>query len=100
MRQVPVSRTVTEARLPAGVLEPAVLFGRQQERFLQLLSSRTEASAAAAENERERLAAANAKGSARLWTALSVAAGFLILMFLFLLIAIERHQRRIAAEVD
>jgi hypothetical protein len=40
-----------------------------------------------------------ANGHLSLVTALQIAGGFLVLMFFFLLIAIERHQRRIAAEL-
>ena len=94
-REVPFSRTATEMRLPASVLEPAVLFGRQQERFLKLLSTRTEQGQSAANAERDRLAAGNVTGAQRLWAAVTVMGSFLLLMFLFLLIAIERHQRRI-----
>lgn len=98
-REVPTSRTVTEARLPTGVIEPPVLFGRQQARFIELLGQRTEQSQADANSARARIADGNVVGVARLWTALSVAGGFLVLMFLFLLIAIERHQRRLAAAI-
>ena len=99
-REIPTSRTVTESRLPDGVIEPPALFGRQQDRFLELLASRTDTNSATASAERDRLLTGNATGRARLWTSLSVVAGFFVLMFLFLLIAIERHQRRLVATPD
>jgi TRAP-type C4-dicarboxylate transport system permease small subunit len=48
--------------------------------------------------ERETIVEGISNGKANLWTALTLTLGFLVLMFFFLLIAIERHQRRFARE--
>ena len=95
-RQIPYRTTVTELQLPKGVISYDVLFGAYQERFMTLLEERRLKNVQAANAEREARIADNAEGSVQLWTAVKIAAGFIALMFLFLLIAIERHQRKIA----
>jgi type VI protein secretion system component VasF len=67
-----------------------------QDRFYKLLQKRRDANRAEAENERASIAAGIVDGKLTLWTALQILAGFIVLMFFFLLIAIERHQRRLA----
>lgn len=96
-RQVPYRRTVTEMRLPDGVIAPPDLLQAYQDRFFGLYSERSGQSAAKAAREREAILAGNVAGSVDLWRAVQFGGGFLIVMFLFLLIAIERHQRRLAA---
>lgn len=96
-RTVPVRRTVQETKLPEGVITHAALFHAYQDRYFSLLSERRRANAATAEQERFAIIADNLDGSARLWTAIKFLGGFVVLMFLFLLIALERHQRKIAA---
>lgn len=98
-RTVPFRRTVQEMKLPAGVVSHADLFGAYQDRYLSKLAEKRDSNAAAAERQREEIIADNLNGQARLWSALSVIGGFVALMFLFLLIALERHQRKIAASV-
>lgn len=75
------------------------LSGAYQDRDLSRLAQKKDANAAAAERERDEIIADNLNGKVRLWSALNVVGGFLVLMFLFLLIALERHQRKIAASV-
>lgn len=96
-RQVPVTRTVTDVRLPDGILTPRALFARYQDRYLSLMDERRTSNATKAREERERITIGNAEGQGRLWTAVQVVGGFMVVMFLFLMIALERHQRRIAA---
>jgi hypothetical protein len=98
-RTVPYSRKVQELKLPAGIVSHTALFGAYQDAYLSKLADKRQANAAAAERARNEILANNANGQARLWTALTVVGGFLVLMFLFLLIALERHQRKIAASV-
>jgi hypothetical protein len=86
-------------KLPAGVLSHADLFGAYQDAYASRLAEKRQANAAAAERQRSEILADNLNGRERLWLALSVVGGFLALMFLFLLIALERHQRKIAASV-
>jgi len=99
-RTVPYSRTVQEMKLPPGVISHADLFGAYQDRFLSTLYDKREANAATAQEARQKIIADNFNGRARLWSAMGVVGAFLALMFLFLLIALERHQRRLAAAAD
>ncbi|TKD51848.1 hypothetical protein [Sphingomonas baiyangensis] len=95
-RKVPQSRTVTESRLPKGVTSPPDLFRAYQDRFFALLTQRREENAGKASAERAEIEQDNIIGASRLWSAAYIVGAFISLMFLFLLIAIERHQRRIA----
>lgn len=96
-RSVPYTRKTQELKLPAGVISHSDLFGAYQEAYLTKLANKREANAAAAQRARDEIAADNADGAMRLWYSLLVIGAFLALMFLFLLIALERHQRKIAA---
>lgn len=98
-RSVPYTRQIQELKLPVGIVSHVDLFGAYQDAYLSKLDEKRLANAAEAERERNDIMADNANGQARLWTALTVVGGFLVLMFLFLLIALERHQRKIAASV-
>lgn len=99
------TRTVryTETRVtmvpPEGVLDHQQLFAAYQSNYLDQLSSEREEFADVAAQERGERRAANAEGWAGFEEALTYAAGFLAIMFLFLVIAIERHQRRMAREL-
>ncbi|MGN8000702.1 hypothetical protein [Sphingomonas sp. 22176] len=95
-REVPVSRTVTETRLPDGVIYPADLFRAYHQKFIDTLVERRETNANLAQKARADIQQDNVNGSERLWTAVRIVGAFVVLMFLFLLIAMERHQRRIA----
>jgi hypothetical protein len=98
-RTVPYTRKVQDMKLPAGIVSHTDLFGAYQDAYLSKLATKRQANEAAADRERGEIAADNVTGQARLWSALTVVGGFVTLMFLFLLIALERHQRRIAASV-
>lgn len=95
-REVPYSRQVTEMVLPKGVTAPPELFGAYQNRALELTQSRRREAEEKAEAQKAEILADNARGSANIWLAIQIVGGFLALMFLFLLIAIERHQRVLA----
>jgi hypothetical protein len=95
-REVPVKRTVTEAKLPDGVISPPDLFRAYHKKFISTLVAHRTDNAAKADSTRVDIAHDNATGAQNLWTAMLVVGGFVVLMFLFLLIALERHQRRIA----
>lgn len=96
VRQVPQSRTVTESKLPKGVISPPDLFHAYQDRYFSILTQRRNQNAMTASNERTEIEIGNEIGATRLWAAIYIIGAFVSLMFLFLLIAIERHQRRIA----
>lgn len=96
IREVPQSRTVTESRLPKGVISPPDLFHAYQDRYFSLLADQRRQNARKANAEQLEIEVGNEIGASRLWTAVYIVGAFVSLMFLFLLIAIERHQRRIA----
>lgn len=95
-REVPVKRVVTEMKLPDGVISPNDLFAAYHEKYINTLTSHRTDNAAKAESGRSEIIRGNVIGAENLWTALRVVGFFVVLMFLFLLIALERHQRKIA----
>lgn len=90
------TETVTELQYPKGTQSHAQIFRAFQDRFFDLLQKRREANSAKAERERQGILAGNADGKGSLMVTLQILGGFLVLMFFFLLIAIERHQRKIS----
>jgi Na+-transporting methylmalonyl-CoA/oxaloacetate decarboxylase gamma subunit len=95
--QVPYTEKASSMEYPSGTQSHTQIFRAYQDRFFQLLESRRRTNAAAADSERADITAGIISGKLTLWTTLSVLAAFVVLMFFFLLIAIERHQRRLAA---
>lgn len=91
---VPYKTVVKEMAFPKGTVSHLDLFSSYQANYLQLVDKRKAENAASAEEERNEILADNAEGKINIWTAFQVAAAFLMLMFFFLLIAIERHQRK------
>lgn len=96
--EVPYTETVTKMEYPAGTQSHTQIFRAFQDRFFELLEQRRTANATRAERERQGILAGIAEGQLSLVTALQILGAFLILMFFFLLIAIERHQRKLAQE--
>jgi hypothetical protein len=94
--QTTYTEKVTELQYPKGTQSHTQIFRAFQDRFFSLLQQRREANASKADHERQSILAGNADGKLSLLTALQLLGGFLVLMFFFLLIAIERHQRRIS----
>lgn len=92
--EVPYTTKVASLELPEGVSSPSQTFRAMQDRYFSLLEERRTSNSAAAESEREAISLGNIVGRESLFQALIVLGGFLILMFFFLLIAIERHQRK------
>ncbi|HEX8214844.1 MAG TPA: hypothetical protein VF582_05160 [Allosphingosinicella sp.] len=97
--QVPYTQTVRTAEFPEGTQTHAQIFRAFQDRYFSLLQGRRERYRAEAEREREEISFGNLTGRVTLWTALQILGGFLVLMFFFLLIAIERHQRKLARDL-
>ena len=81
---------------PEGTQSHSQIFRAFQDRFFTLLNQRREDNRAKAAQERSDIQLGNVMGALSLWDALKILGGFLLLMFFFLLIAIERHQRRIS----
>lgn len=99
-REVPYQRTVVETYLPPGVMTPGDLFQAYQDRHFDLLASRRRDNVSKAEAARESIIAGNAEGASRLLRGVMLVGGFLAVMFLFLVIAIERHQRKLVNALD
>lgn len=91
---VPYKVTVTAKEFPKGTISHAALFDSYHQKYLELLHQRRSDAEAAAENERSDILSGQIAGGVSLWSALQIFGAFLALMFFFLLIAIERHQRR------
>lgn len=95
--QTPYTETVSKMELPEGTQTHSQIFRAFQDRYFTLLNERRNASVEKADSERRGILDGIAEGQRSLFTALQVIGVFLALMFFFLLIAIERHQRIIAA---
>lgn len=94
--QIPYTETVYSLEYPEGTKSHIQIFRAFQDRYFKLLHDRREANRLKAADERLGILAGIEIGKLTLWTALQVIGGFIVLMFFFLLIAIERHQRRLA----
>lgn len=94
--EVPYTETVTNMEFPAGTQTHFQIFRAFQDRYVALLDERRRASEARAESERQSIINGISEGRFSLLRALQMVGGFLVLMFFFLLIAIERHQRKIS----
>lgn len=94
---VPYTQTVTSMALPDGLMSHTQIFRGMQDRYLALLTERRERELASVSAKRADIAEGQIVGWGSLHLMLYVLAGFLVLMFFFLLIAIERHQRRVNA---
>jgi hypothetical protein len=101
--QEPYTQRVCEMRFPEGTRSHADIFRAYHDRFFGLLDQRRQENAARAEAARQSIMMDNVEGRFSLGQAAYIFGGFLVAMFFFLLIAIERHQRRLArqqAETD
>jgi hypothetical protein len=94
--EVPYSERKCAMEFPKGTRSHADLMRAYQDQYFQLLGDRRTAARSRAENTRAEIRSGNVEGQLSLMTSLQVLGGFLLLMFFFLLIAIERHQRRLA----
>jgi hypothetical protein len=95
--EVPYTETVRTQEFPEDTQTHAQIFRAFQDRYFSLMNERRERYEAEAARKREEISFGNLMGKTTLWTALQIVGGFLVLMFFFLLIAIERHQRRLSA---
>ncbi|MEJ6011508.1 hypothetical protein [Novosphingobium aquae] len=92
------TETKVSMKRPKGVVSHVDLFAAFHRKYLDTLLGRRAENKQKAEAERNAILDANARGEADLLTAVFVIGGFLALMFFFLLIAIERHQRKLASD--
>jgi hypothetical protein len=98
VKAVPVEKCV--AAYPEGITSPLQAFFQMDRTFRALWLDRRQTAAAEAAAKRDQLAAKKASG----WPALLQAGqgfiAFLAAMFIFLVIAIERHLRRLAKAAE
>lgn len=97
--EVPYTDTVTAMEFPKGTQSYAQIFRAMQDQYFALLEQRRVSNADNAALQRTKIVEANIRGGESLGTALRIFGGFIALMFFFLLIAIERHQRRLSASL-
>lgn len=95
-RSVPVERCVPA--YPDGIVSPAVAFGRADEAFRTLWLEKFDRNASEAATKISQREATRARIGPKLLTALQIAVGFLLVMFFFLIVAIERHLRRLSVQ--
>ena len=98
--QTPYTARECSMRFPEGTQSHLQIFRAYQDRYFSLLSDRRTENTARAQASRQEIVAGNVAGKLNLWTSLMILIGFLVLMFFFLLIAIERHQRHLAAHLQ
>lgn len=94
-RSVPVEKCVPA--YPEGVESPLETFVRLDEAYRLAWASKTSSARAAAEVKAAERQDVRAGAPAAFLLALQIFGGFLVVMFMFLLIAIERHLRSLAA---
>jgi len=78
---------------PEGIVSPRVAFGRADEEFSRLWSQQSEQVRAEARATRDGRVATRAQIGPNLVLALQILGAFLVVMFFFLMVAIERHLR-------
>jgi hypothetical protein len=95
-RAVEQPYSVQQCRMeyPPNTQSHSEIFRAFQDKYLTLLHDRRAANVERAAAKRAEIEAGKIAGAASLFTSLQILGGFLVLMFFFLLIAIERHQRR------
>ncbi|OYW44278.1 MAG: hypothetical protein B7Z08_02905 [Sphingomonadales bacterium 32-68-7] len=99
-RRVPYTANQVTYELPKGVVSHRDLFERYQTNYLGTMSERADGNLSEAALARDEILEANIRGGEQLRSALFAAGSFLAVMFFFLIIAIERHQRKIARHLD
>jgi hypothetical protein len=97
-RSVPIQRCV--AAYPEGIVSPNVAFGRADDAFRTIWAARSTSNARAAQDKRIDREITRSQIGPRLMLALRIIGGFLVVMFIFLLVAVERHLRQIAKGED
>jgi hypothetical protein len=97
--QQPYTERVCEMRFPEGTRSHADIFRAYHDRFFSLLDERRQSNVERAALQRRDIMIGNAEGSVSLESAKWHLGAFLVLMFFFLFVAVERHQRRLAAIV-
>lgn len=100
-RQVsePYQARTCSMQFPENVPNPAQVLRSLQDRFFYALNDKVAGSMRDAELRRQQIVERNAFGRDTVWKAVLAFAAFLSLMFLYLLVALERHHRAIRAKL-
>lgn len=93
-RQMPVDKC--EPAYPEGIKSPLALFSQIDESYRLTWNAKTEEAGRAAQAKSDERQAIKAGASGSWMLALQIGGAFALIMFLFLLIAVERHLRRLA----
>lgn len=96
----PTPTRACEMRLPETLKKPVALYAELVGRYAETAAAGVDRQALAAEEERARILARKAEGKGALLSAGQWFLAFLAVMFLYLVVAIERHQRRLAARLE
>lgn len=83
-------------QFPDQLADPARLMRDLQGRYFGALDAKIAASQRDAETRRMEIISRNARGKGAVWDAVFLFGAFLTLMFLYLLVALERHHRTMA----
>lgn len=97
---VPVQERNCRAVYPSGIVSPLELFRRADSTFAEVWNSRSGENAASGLASQERRQAVRDEWAPRLVLAAQAFGTFLAIMFVFLLIAIERHLRTAATSLQ
>lgn len=102
--RVPVTQrynaTETAQSYPDGTESQEMLFAALHDRFFRLRDERLAEARGFTEAKRAEILAKQAEATAGLGKVLKLAGAFLVLMFVFLLVAMERHQRGLRRDND
>ncbi|ALC11156.1 hypothetical protein [Sphingopyxis sp. 113P3] len=104
----PVTRTVQESvptracemRVPETLKRPVALYSELVRRYGESAAAGVERQAIAAEERRAEILARKAEGKGALLSGGQWFLAFMAVMFLYLVVAIERHQRRLAVRIE
>ena len=91
--EVPYNEPVTVMRYPEGLASPSEILKTYQDKYFAMLAERRRVNSEEVTSERQEIITGQAAGWSGLSRSIMVLGGFLLLMFFFLLVAIERHLR-------
>ncbi len=87
-------------RLPDRLKRPVALYGELVSRYAETAAADIERKAVAAAEQRAATLERKAEGKGALVSGGQWFLAFMAVMFLYLIVAIERHQRRLAARIE
>ncbi|HMO76914.1 MAG TPA: hypothetical protein PKD99_07280 [Sphingopyxis sp.] len=96
----PVSTRSCAMRLPGALKRPVALYGELVGRYAETAMAGVEREAVVAAEKRAETLARKAEGKGALVSGGQWFLAFMAVMFLYLIVAMERHQRRLAARIE